>query len=136
MPKDKKINIKSDGGPVFMGNVDNRKGYITGRADYNNQELDGSNVSKLFENLYILVDTHTQLSKTDKSDIKVEIKEIRQELTKKNKADEDFIMRRLRNIRRMAPDILEVIIATIANPVAGFGMVASKIAQKIKAEAT
>jgi hypothetical protein len=32
----------------------------------------------------------------------------------------------------MAPDILDVVIATIANPLAGLGLVSKKIAEKAK----
>jgi hypothetical protein len=35
----------------------------------------------------------------------------------------------------MAPDIYDVIITTFANPVAGLGMVAKKVAEKMRAEA-
>jgi hypothetical protein len=36
----------------------------------------------------------------------------------------------------MAPDILDVVLATFANPVAGAGMVIKKIAEKMKADTT
>jgi hypothetical protein len=67
--------------------------------------------------------------------LRTEIEELRQELGKKGKANEGSLMRRLRNIGRMAPDILEVTLATIANPIAGFGVIAKKVAEKAKAEA-
>jgi hypothetical protein len=35
----------------------------------------------------------------------------------------------------MAPDILEVVLATMANPAAGLGLVATKVANKMQAEA-
>jgi hypothetical protein len=69
-------------------------------------------------------------------DVKVEIQEVREELEKQDEADESFILRRLRNIGRMAPDILEVTLATITNPILGFGILAKKIAEKAKATAT
>ena len=37
-------------------------------------------------------------------------------------------------IQRIAPDILDVVMATIANPAAGFGMVAKKVAEKMGKE--
>jgi hypothetical protein len=35
----------------------------------------------------------------------------------------------------MAPDILEVVMATIANPAAGLGLAATKVAKKMSEEA-
>jgi len=131
MAKKDSINVNSGGGPVFMDKVDNRKGNISGSRTSNTNGLNIDDVSKLFNSLYEAIDQHSMLSKTDKSDLKVEIQEIRQELTKKNQADEGFVMRRLRNIGRMAPDILQVTLATITNPIAGFGVIAKKIAEKV-----
>ena len=44
--------------------------------------------------------------------------------------DEGFLSRRLRNIARMAPDVLDVVVATLANPLAGLGVAAKKLAEK------
>ena len=63
--------------------------------------------------------------------MKVAVEEIAAEDQKGEDADESFIARRLRNIQRIAPDILDVVMATIANPAAGFGMVAKKVAEKM-----
>jgi len=49
-------------------------------------------------------------------------------------ADETFIARRIRNIKRIAPDILDVLLETIKNPVAGFGLVVRKVAKSMKGE--
>ncbi|HBY08693.1 MAG TPA: hypothetical protein DEH22_13260 [Chloroflexi bacterium] len=67
--------------------------------------------------------------------MKANVAEIKAEDEKGDQAEESFIARRLRNIQRMAPDILEVMLATIANPAAGFGMVAKKVAEKMQAGA-
>jgi hypothetical protein len=131
MSKKDSININSEGGPVFLDKVDNRRGVIKGRSDQSGTSVD--EVTRLFDSLFATIDRHSQLSKDDKSDLKTDVKEVRQELEKKGRADETFLMRRLRNIGRMAPDILEVTLATITNPIAGFGIIAKKVAEKIKA---
>ena len=41
---------------------------------------------------------------------------------------------RSRNIARIAPDMLDMVVATLANPLAGLGMVVKKIAEKAKEE--
>ena len=48
-------------------------------------------------------------------------------------ADESFLERRLRNIKRMAPDILEVIATTFADPALGVSKVIQKVMAKAKA---
>jgi hypothetical protein len=70
----------------------------------------------------------------DKEDLKVDFQEILSEVEKGNQANESFVARRLRNIKRMAPDILETILAAMVNPASGFGMIAKKVAERIKAD--
>jgi hypothetical protein len=76
------------------------------------------------------------LAPQEKADVQAELQEVEQELRKGEQADETFIQRRLRNVKRMAPDILDVVLTTFANPVLGMGMVAKKVAEKMKADAT
>ncbi len=51
-----------------------------------------------------------------------------------SEARQSFLLTRLKHIAAMAPDIGEVIIATLANPAAGIALVLQKIAQKAQAE--
>ena len=73
-------------------------------------------------------------TRAKKTEIEQEVRAIESELGQK-KADKGFLAERFRNLAKMAPDILEVIIAGLGNPAAGVGMVAKKIAEKAKAEA-
>lgn len=93
-----------------------------------------SNVSVDFESIYRTVDENPKLSPAEKVDVKAEIKDVEKEINNGDKADESGVMRHLRNVQRMAPDIVDVVIATLSNPVAGLGMVAKKIADKAAAE--
>lgn len=43
-------------------------------------------------------------------------------------------MHRFRNISRMAPDLLDAVVAELANPLAGLGVAVRKIAEKAKEE--
>lgn len=133
MAKKESITIKSGGGPVFTEKVDNRGGKIMGRSDRYSNGFSSDEVSNLFDNLFAKIDEHPRLSKTDKADARIEITEIRQELEKKEQADEGFLMHRFRNLARMAPDILEVTLSTITNPVLGLGVFAKKLADKARA---
>ena len=53
---------------------------------------------------------------------------------KNEKVEESFLSRRFRNIARMAPDVLDVIVTTLAHPLAGLGLALKKIAEKAKEE--
>ncbi|RME87387.1 MAG: hypothetical protein D6770_09455 [Anaerolineae bacterium] len=88
-----------------------------------------------FRAVYRAIDSHPSLPEEDRQDLKAEVRELEREVAKGDQADETFLARRLRNIKRIAPDILDVVIATMANPAAGFGMVAKKVADRMAAEA-
>ena len=87
-----------------------------------------------FETIYAQIDA-ADFTPSEKADLKADVKNIQTEADKGDKADETFLARRLRNILRITPDIFDVVVATLVNPTAGFSIVASKIAQKVKKEA-
>jgi hypothetical protein len=66
--------------------------------------------------------------------LKADAEDVKSEAEKGDQVDERFLTRHLRNIQRMAPDILEVVLATLTNPAAGFALTVQKIARKVQAE--
>jgi hypothetical protein len=108
-------------------------GDVTGSKIVNSKVSNVTNTSNFFLPIYRAVE-ESQLSPVEKNDLKAEIADVEAEIQKGDAADESFLTRRLHSIERMAPDILDVILTTFANPVAGLGMVAKKVADKIKAE--
>ena len=111
---------------VIGGNV---SGSTIVSGDYNR-----INTASKFITIYKQVDDRPDLSPTDKSDLKSELQAFEDDDKKGPEANEGFLAQRLRNVRRIAPDILDVVIATIANPAAGFSMIAKKVAEKMKQE--
>jgi hypothetical protein len=99
------------------------------------QTADPEAIARAFEKFYQTVEAKPGLSAQEKDDLKADLEGVEKELVKGEEADEGFIARRLRNVKRMAPDIWDVVITTFGNPVAGLGIVARKIAARIKAEA-
>ena len=91
--------------------------------------------SSKFSTIYKQVEERRDLTPTDKTDLKSELQAFEDDDKKGPESNEGFLAQRLRNVRRIAPDILDVAIATIANPAAGFSMIAKKVAEKMKAEA-
>ena len=67
-------------------------------------------------------------------DINAEGKEIQSTVTEaaqqNEKVDEGFLSRRFRNIASMAPDVLDVLVATLANPLSELGVAVRKLRRR------
>ena len=96
--------------------------------------VQGSNIALLFQDIYDFVDIHPKLQGGKKKDAKAELQEIQTAL-EKPKPDEGFIARRFRNIQRMSPDIVDVALKTLQNPIGGVAEVVKRIAKKMAEEA-
>ena len=132
----KQSNIKVGNITDISGNINIAGGDIT--THQTTTGLSAAEIKQLFDQLYTAIDTRAGTSSTAKEDIKAEVKEIQSTVTeaaqKNEKVDESFMARHFRNIARMAPDILDVVVATLGNPLAGLGVAAKKIAEKAKSE--
>jgi hypothetical protein len=120
-------NIRAGDRSVVIGGNVSGSTIVTG---------DGNRIktSSKFIAIYRQIDERIDLPSADKSDLKSELQTFEDEDKKGPEANQGFLAQRLRNIKRIAPDILDVVIATIGNPVAGFGVIAKKVAEKMKAE--
>ena len=118
------------------GNLNIAGGNIT--MHHTTTGLSAAEIKQLFDGLYAKIETRPETPTANKEDLKAEVKEIQATVTeavqKNEKVDEGFLSRRFRNIARMAPDVLDVIVATLGNPLAGLGVAVKKIAQKAKEE--
>ncbi len=139
MPKKKTANSKQTSVRVgnisdISGNVNVAGGNIT--THHTVTGLSAGEIKQLFDGLYTAIESNKKVSPTKKEDLKAEVKEIQSTVTeavqKNEKVDEGFLSRRFRNIARMAPDVLDVVVATLGNPLAGLGVAARKIAEKAK----
>jgi hypothetical protein len=120
----------------ISGNVNVAGGSIT--THQTTTGLSAAEIKQLFDQLYIAIDSRSETSSADKESLKAEVKEIQSTVTeaaqKNGKVDEGFLSRRFHNIARMAPDVLDVVVATLGNPLAGLGVAVKKIAEKAKEE--
>jgi len=141
MPKkkrssNKQTNIKMGNLANISGNVNVAGGNIT--THQTTTGLSAADIKQLFDQLYTVIEANKKVSPTIKEDLKAEVKEIQSTVTeaaqKNEKVDEGFLSRRFRNIARMAPDVLDVVVATLGNPLAGLGVAVKKIAEKAKEE--
>lgn len=126
--------INTGGGAYVEGMVDTGGGDFVGHDQYKTTGFDAEQVAMLFERIYTAIEAK-DLSEMDKQDLKADVEDVKNEAEKGDQVDERFLTRRLRNIQRMAPDILEVVLATLTNPAAGFALTVQKIASKVQAEA-
>ena len=90
-------------------------------------------IQKEFEPIYEAIEASSH-DATERQDLIAEVDEIKDEVAKGEQANESFLSRRLRNLKKMAPDIAEVALATLANPAAGVAVIVQKVAKKIKDE--
>ena len=128
---------------IRVGNISGVKGEvnIAGRDVTTNKTSNSGNVEdidRLFDQFYAAIEASAQTPRAKKEDVKAEVKEIQSSVTEAaqnhENVDEGFLVRRFRNIARMAPDILDVVLATLGNPLAGYAVAVKKIAEKVKEE--
>jgi hypothetical protein len=129
--KEKNSKVRAGNGSIVISGDVHGSNVILG----DNNIVNATHVINVFQPIYRTVDEHSKLSPAEKADVKAEIKDVEKEIQKGDQADESGVTRHLRNVQRMAPDILDVVVATLGNPVAGLGMVAKKIAEKWSGEA-
>lgn len=133
---------KSEERKVSVGNIIDVSGEVNvaggNITTHQTTGLSAAEIKQLFDQLYTAIETRAETSTADKEDLKAEVKEIQStviEAAQKNeKVDEEFLAQRFRNIARMAPDVLDVLVATLGNPLAGLGVAVKKIAEKAKEE--
>jgi len=135
---DSQGNIKVGNISGVSGEVNIAGGNIT--TNKTTTGLSAREIKQLFDQLYTAIETNSKASLANKEDLKAEVKEIQSTVTdasqKNEKVDEGFLARHFRNIARMAPDVLDVVVATLANPLAGLGVAVKKIAEKAKEESS
>jgi hypothetical protein len=120
-----------NGSIVIGGNVDRSNVLIGNNNTISNQSI---NIAPLFETIYHFVEKHPKLQAGKKQDAKDELQEIQTAL-EEAMPDESFIARRFRNLKRMAPDIVEVAFETLKNPIGGVADVIKRISKKMAEDA-
>jgi hypothetical protein len=130
--EEKYSNVIIGGDATSIGDV----GKISVNKEPVSSKLSAEDIYQLFDKVYKAIDSLPDVSPSDKDYIRSDVNEIeslvRKAAQKNEKVDEEHLSRYLRNIGRMAPDVLEVMSASLSSPVAGLGVVLKKIAEKAK----
>lgn len=130
--KKKKGGISAGDNSVVVGGSVQGSNIVIGS---NNTVTNNSvNIAPLFDELYRKLDTHKDLAPETKRDVKEELKEIQSAL-EAQQPDESFLARRFRNLKRMAPDIADIALETLKNPIGGVAEIIKKVAKKAAEEA-
>jgi hypothetical protein len=133
MAGNKKNGISAGNNSIVIGgNVQSSNIVLGNNNTVKNQSI---NIGQLFKSISHEVDNYPYLGPADKDDIKAELQEIQTALEKPD-PDEGFLARRFRNIKRMAPDIVEVAFETLKNPLGGVAEIIKRVAKKMAEDAS
>lgn len=130
MAKSKKSETQViQGGINIKGNVSIKGGKVAGR---DNVEKNITNVHISLAPVYHALKKNTTVPPKVKKKVEADVKQIEKEVKKGEAAKVSFIQQRLENIEKMAPDIADVVIATLQNPVAGVSVALRKVLAKMQ----
>jgi uncharacterized protein associated with vWA-MoxR-VMAP ternary system len=109
---------------------------VQGRgARVNVQQTSGTNdkeLSALFEKLYATIQSRPPDPNIDKEEISQSVQKIEQEIKKGDQANDSKLKRWLEGLDKMAPDIVDVIFASLGGPVSGLTAVLKKVAKRVR----
>jgi hypothetical protein len=133
---DKVQGDKVQGDKFNVGNITGSSGVAIGRGAQASVStgLSGSDAAQLFQAIYAQIQKRPDDPNVGKDEIQEKVEKIEQEANAGAQASEGKLTRWLRELAGMAPDIFDVTIACLTNPLAGFAEVVKKIGAKAKAE--
>ena len=131
--KENKNGISAGNNSVVIGGSVQGSNIVIGN---NNTVANSSvNIAPLFGEIYKKLDGKKDLNPQQKEDVHAELKEAQLEL-EKPEPDENFLARRFRNIKRMAPDIADIALETLKNPISGVVEIIKKVSKKVAEDAS
>ena len=92
-------------------------------------------ISILFDKLYLAVGERKDDPDIDKEEILETVQRIENESKMGDQANQSKLERWMENLQKMAPDIVDVILASLGGPVSGITAVLKKIAEQARARA-
>jgi hypothetical protein len=131
---DKVAGDKVSGDKITTGNITGSSGIAIGRGAQATATtgLSGTDAAQLFQAIYAQIQARPEDPSVGKEEIQEKVEKIEQEAKAGAQANEGKIGRWLRELAGMAPDIFDVTVACLTNPLAGFAEVVKKVAAKAK----
>ncbi|MCA2001453.1 MAG: hypothetical protein LDL51_06285 [Chloroflexi bacterium] len=133
MPKKGKSAISAGDNSIVIGGDVKDSNIVVGNNNKVSNQV--ARIAPLFETIYRTVEASPSLSSPQKADVKAELEDIQTAL-EEPQPNEGFLLRRFRNIQRMAPEIVEVAFETLKNPIGGVAEVVKRVAKKMAEEAS
>jgi hypothetical protein len=96
------------------------------------QQISESNdkeLSALFDKLYEAIQSRPPDPNIDKEEISETVQRIEQEVKKGDQANDSKLQRWMEGLNKIAPDIVDVILASLGGPVSGITAVLKKVAE-------
>jgi hypothetical protein len=134
--KTKTEQTKASNASIHIGGSVNGSNVVAGNYNKITQSngVQADEIAELFAIIYQKIEARPEDPKVDKEEIAQAVQRIEQETTKGEEANPDKVERLLKTVGGMAPEIGEVILATLTSPAAGIATVIRKIAEKAKEE--
>lgn len=101
-------------------------------GDNNTVSSGAANLQNVFAPVYTAIQ-QAALPSQEKDDLTAEVREIETAIAT-GEAAEPWLARKLRSLKKMAPDIAEVALAALGGPGAAAGAIVKKVAEKVKNE--
>jgi hypothetical protein len=133
---DKVAGDKVLGDKITVGDITGSSGIAIGRGATATVKtgLSATDAVDLFNAIYNRIAARPEDPDVDKDEIKEAVERVQQEASAGDQTNQSKLGRLLKTLAGMAPDIFDVVVATLASPTAGFGIVVKKIAERAKAE--
>ncbi|MCB0012595.1 MAG: hypothetical protein KDE34_11860, partial [Anaerolineales bacterium] len=133
---DKVGGDKVGGDKITTGDISGSTGVAIGREAQAHVQygVSGAELTTLFQAMYEKIDARTPDPNVEKEEIVAEVQKIEAEATTQAEPNENKLERWIRNLVHMAPDIVDVMAASLAGPVTGAMAVLKKIVARVKNE--
>ena len=135
--KNNRVRNKQIGGDqnVIQGSISGGV-VVQGRgANVSVQQSGGINEEQLalvFEKMYQAIQSRPDDPNIDKEEISGTVERIEQEVKKGDQANDSKLNRWMESLNQMAPDIVDVILASLGGPVSGLTAVLKKVAEHVR----
>lgn len=130
--KQEKPSIHTGGGAYIGGRVDTGGGDFVGRDKTTYVGGNATTIQHVFAPVYSAIQ-QAGIPAQEKEDLTAEVKEIESAIVE-GKVEEPWLARRLRTLKKMAPEIAEVAFAALGGPGAAAGAIVKQVAVKVKNE--
>ena len=124
-------NVNNSGTNISIGGNVNGSNIVVGN---NNAVTSSTTMQNIFAPVYQAIEQSVRPAQ-EKEDLKAEFQEIQVAVAKGEALDEPWLLRRLRSLKKIAPDIAEVALSALAGPGAVAATIVKKVAERVKAEA-